>query len=363
MQPTRRRYLASAAGVLAGLGAGCVDGVGKLPEPEQEDAVHAAFYTLEQFAAAVAGDALAVENPVPVGQLGHHYEVSTQAQLDVARSRAFVYVDLPGFQRWAVDTAANLRNNHPEVALIDAVRDVELHNAGHDHGEGDHGGDHAGSGNESGEYHDGDDGAHDEHDGGGSGGDGSDGGGSGGGHDHGDFDPHFWLDPAKAATCVETVRDRLIAADEGNADTYESNAADFLAGLEDLDETFRTELADRDLETVVVASHDSFGYLADRYSFAVHSPVGVSPNAEPGSAAIGETIDVVDDLGADVVLYDAFESPDLAETVVADSTAERAMALSSVAGTTREWHDRGWGYVEQMREVNLPALKAALGAT
>ena len=333
MHPTRRAFVGGAAALAAGA-AGCVGGG---TDDGRDDAVYAAFFTLEAFADAVAGDALAVENPIPVGELGHHYEVSTQAQLNVARSRAFVYVDLEGFQRWAVDTAANLRADHPEVALVDAVADVDLLDADGDVGgpDGDDGADH--------EDHEGNDG----HD----------------GHDHGGVDPHFWLDPARAATCVETVRDGLAAADPDNEDAYASNAADYLERLSALDEAFRDRLADRQRETVVVASHNSFRYLAERYGFAVHSPVGVSPNAEPGSAEIRDTVEFVDEHGIDAVLYDAFESPALAETVVADSGAEEALPLSPVAGTTEAWHERGWGYVEQMRELNLPALEAALGAS
>jgi zinc transport system substrate-binding protein len=326
MRPTRREFVGGAAALAAG-SAGCLgDGAGE----GQDDAAYAAFFTLEAFAGAVAGDVLTVENPIPVGELGHHYEVSTQAQLDVARSRAFVYVDLEGFQRWAVDTAANLRTDHPAVALVDAVADVDLLDAG-------------------GEGHREADGDEEEHDG-------------DGGHDHGDVDPHFWLDPARAATCVETVRDGLAAADADNEDAYESNAADYLERLSALDEAFREGLADRERATVVVASHNSFRYLAERYDFEVRSPVGVSPNAEPSSAEIREAVDLVDELEIDTVLYDAFESPDLAETVVADSSAEEAVPLSPVAGTTEAWHERGWGYVEQMNEINLPALEAALKA-
>ncbi|QLD87692.1 zinc ABC transporter substrate-binding protein [Natronomonas salina] len=330
MQPTRRQVIGGAAGLAAGA-AGCVDGIGGTSEGEREDVAYTAFFTLEQFADAVAGDALDVENPIPVGELGHHYEVSTQAQLEVARSRAFVYVDLPGFQRWAVDTANNLGENHEEVVLVDATEGVDLRDASH--GSGDEGGGHEENGS-----HDGGD----------------------GGHDHGDFDPHFWLDPVRAAACVETIRNGLVEADQKRAEAYESNAERYLDELSALHERFTTQLQERELDTVVVASHDSFGYLADRYDFEVHSPVGVSPNAEPGSTEIRDTIDVVDENEVDVVLYDAFESENLAKTVVADSSAEKTMPLSSLAGTTDEWHENDWGYVEQMLELNLPALKAAL---
>jgi len=345
MQPTRRSFLGGVAGVAAGSAAGCVDGIGGQTSEEPNDEAYTAFFTLEEFTGAVAGDVLAVENPIPVGELGHHYEVSTQAQLDIARSRAFVYVDLDGFQRWAVDTAANLREDHPEVALVDAAADVDLLEASSDEHEDGHDGD----GHEEGEH---DEENHDEenHDG------------KKGGHDHGDFDPHFWLDPVRAVGSVETVRDALVDADPDNAETYESNAAAYVEELEALHETFESALADRELDTVVVASHDSFRYLAERYGFDVHSPVGVSPNAEPGSAEIRDTIDVVDEHDIDVVLHDAFESSNLAETVVADSGAETTMPLSPVAGQRTAWEEERWGYVEHMKEINLPALKAALNA-
>lgn len=323
MHPTRRQLVGGAAGLAVG-SAGCIDGIGGSSGDDREDAAYTAFFTLEQFTDAVAGDGLDVENPIPVGELGHHYEVSTQAQLEVARSRAFVYVNLPGFQRWAVDTAENLEENHPEVSLVDAAEGVELRDANGDA-------------------------AHDE--------DGRD---EEDGDGHGDFDPHFWLDPVRAADCVETIRDGLAEADPDRADAYESNAERYLEDLSALDERYSAQLEDRELDTVVVASHDSYGYLADRYGFEVHSPVGISPNAEPGSSEIRDTIDFVDENDVDVVLYDAFESENLAKTVVADSGAEKTMPLTSIAGTTEKWHGNNWGYVEQMIEVNLPALKAAL---
>lgn len=333
MQPTRRVLLGGTAALVGGGLAGCIGDTGGGDEDGSRKEAYTAFFTLESFTGAVAGDGLTVRNPIPDGELGHHYEVSTQAQLDVARSQAFVYAALPGFQRWAVDAAENLRKDHPEVTLVDAVGDIELLDANP------HGGD--GHDHESDET----DHTHEED-----------------GHDHGDFDPHFWLDPSRAIESVRTIRDGLAEADPDNAGTYEDNAEAYIERLSALDETFETELSERQLDTVVVASHDSYGYLAKRYGFEVHSPVGVSPNAEPGSAEIRDTIDIVEEHDIDTVLYDAFESPNLAETIVSDSGAEKAAAISSVAGTRTDWAENGWRYIEQMKEINLPAIKAALKA-
>ena len=42
-------------------------------------------------------------------------------------------------------------------------------------------------------------------------------------------DPHIWLDPLRAAQQVETIRDGLVAADPGCAETYRRNAAQAVA--------------------------------------------------------------------------------------------------------------------------------------
>ena len=34
--------------------------------------------------------------------------------------------------------------------------------------------------------------------------------------------------------------------------------------------------------------------------------------------------------------------------------------LELVEGTIPEWEENGWGWVEQMEEINLPSLEAAL---
>jgi len=337
MNPTRRQVLGGTAAVVGGSLAGCLGDPGAAGGDSEGEGVFTSFFTLADFTRHVVGDVAEVQNPIPPGEMGHQYEVGSQAQVDAARSAAFVYLDIPGFQNWALDSAENLRSNHEGVTVIDALANVELREigSGHEHGDDNHEEDHT---EEHTEEHEEDT------------------------HDGGDFDPHYWTDPVRSATSVRTIGEALAEADPDNAETYRSNTDAYVEELETLDETFESELSERSIDTVVVAGHDSYQYLAARYGFEVHSPVGVSPNAEPGSAEISETIDIVDDNGIDVVLYDTFSSPRLAETIVSESNAEEAVAISSAEGTKQEWLDDGWGYVEQMKELNLPAFKAALKA-
>lgn len=342
MQTNRRAFLAGAAGLAtAGGVAGCLGGsAGDRAGSGSPDGPHvyAAFFTLADWTRQVAGDELDVVNPVPVGDIGHGWEPPADLGARLADAEAFVYPDLGEF-RWAQDAAASMREEDVDIELVDVTEGMDLREWDADHGHEDGHDDH-----------DHGDGGHDDH----------------GEHedesqDGGPVDPHIWVDPGRAREAVGTIADGLAAADPDGADAYADNAAAYDAELRELHETYEAELADRTHDVLVVAGHDSFQYMADRYGFETHSPQGVSPQDEPSQDEIVATIELVDDRGITHVAYDRFESDRLARTIVTDSNAEEAVAMSAAAGTTTEWNDRGWGYLDQMKEINLPALKAALG--
>nr|WP_232745103.1 zinc ABC transporter substrate-binding protein [Halorubrum aethiopicum] len=183
------------------------------------------------------------------------------------------------------------------------------------------------------------------------------------GHGHeGEIDPHVWVDPVLAGEVVDTIAAGLGEADPDNADDYAANAEAYNAELDEVDEAFASTVEAAERDVVVLAGHDSFQYLAERYGFEIHSPVGVSPQNEPSGSDIADTIAVVDDNDIDVVLYDRFASTNLAETIVENSGATETMAVTPAGGSTREWNEAGYGYREQMLEVNVPAFGRALGA-
>lgn len=328
MQRTRRAFLGGTGLLAMGGLAGCLGELGgddgTLPDSPSEPHVYAAFFTLADWTRKVAGEHLEVVNPIPVGDIGHGWEPQADLGPRIAEAEAFVYPDLGEF-RWAQDAAASMRAEGAGVELVDVTEGLALREWG---------GEQADS-----HDHEGED-----------------------GHDHGgNYDPHMWVDPVLAQEAVDNVADGLAGADPDHADEYRDNAAAYKDELQALHETFETELTGREHDALVLAGHDSFEYLAERYGFETHSPQGVSPQKDPSQDEIIETIELVDDRGITHVAYDYFESDRLARTIVADSDAEETVGLSPLAGTTPEWNDRGWGYVDQMKEINLPALKAALG--
>ncbi|WP_253737281.1 metal ABC transporter solute-binding protein, Zn/Mn family [Halohasta salina] len=368
MNPTRRRVLRSGAGALAlgGL-AGCLDETAG--GPTGFDSAYAAFFALADWSQAVAGDAATVENPVDFGQLGHGWEPDGDLPREVASTDAFVYLDTPEFS-WAQDLASTLEADYEGVAAIDALDGLESRMIDSSHGHG-HGDEHA----EDADAHDGEDEHHDETE------DGHHNETEDGHHnetgdehhdehadetasevDRGQFDPHVWVDPVLAQEMVDTIAAGFAEIDPENGESYETNAAAYNDRLADLDSQLQALADDAERSTVVLATHSSFAYVEARYDFEIHTVAGISPDAEPDSSEIAGTVDLVDESGIDVILYDRFESDRLAETIVENSGATETMAVTAGAGTLREWADDGLDFVDQMEQITIPAFRRALGA-
>ncbi|WIV65941.1 metal ABC transporter solute-binding protein, Zn/Mn family [Natrialbaceae archaeon AArc-T1-2] len=180
-------------------------------------------------------------------------------------------------------------------------------------------------------------------------------------------DPHVWVDPVLAGQVVDTIADGLAKVDPDNADRYAANAEDYKDRLADVDRQFEELTANAERDVAVFVAHDSFQYVERRYDFRLHTPVGVAPDAAESLDDIGDMIEVVEEHDVETILYDPFEAPDdeelpsAARMLLGNSPATDAEPLSPAEGTTHEWAEQGWGWVEQMEEVNIPALEKALG--
>ncbi|MGM0604420.1 MAG: metal ABC transporter substrate-binding protein [Halobacteriota archaeon] len=356
MRSTRRRVLRGTGAVSAALLAGCLgngsDGSsagtnGELEAPAGRGG-YAAFFTLADWTQHVAGDHMDVVNPVPAGEVGHGWEPTADLQTQVAESDVFVYLDIPEF-RWAQKLVESIDGEDADVVTIDALEGLDIRDHEEDdHEEDDHEEDDHEEDDHEEDDHEEDDHEEDDHE--------ED------DHDHGTYDPHVWVDPVLAQSCVETIADGLAEADPDNAAAYHENAEAYVSELQSLHETIEATLSNRNNDTLVFAGHDSFQYLSARYDFDIHSPQGVSPQDEATTAEIIDTIDLVNGRGVQYVAYDVFDSDTLAQQIVAESDAEEVVAMTPAEGTTPEWNENGWGYIEQMEEINLPALESALDA-
>lgn len=138
-------------------------------------------------------------------------------------------------------------------------------------------------------------------------------------HDHGDLDPHFFLDPLRMADAMDLVADALSRQDDSI--DWEERAATVRADLESLDRELDEVLAVvPDVRRKLVTNHQALAYFADRYGFEVVGTVipGGSTMADPSASDLADLADLLRSEGVEAVFADATSSTRLAETLAAE---------------------------------------------
>ncbi|MDA0563215.1 zinc ABC transporter substrate-binding protein [Streptomonospora sp. S1-112] len=346
-----------AAGMLTvtGCGGGGEDGGGS----GARLSVVTGVYPLEWLAAQVGGDHVEVANLTEPGAEPHDLELTPRQVGQVADADLAFYVS--GLQP-AVDDAVSQQGdgNALDVADLVELRTAEENAAEepHDHGgeesHGDEGGhDHAeDEHSHAGDEHAAEEDAHAEEEGAGES-HGDEGGHDG--HDHGEFDPHMWLDTERMAEAAAGLADRLAEIDPDHADAFAANAEEVTTLLDGIHEDYSTGLADCRSRDIVV-SHTAFGYLAARYDLHQIPVAGLDSHSEPSPARMAEVAETVREHDVTTVFTEPLTSPEAAETIAAETGADTAV-LDPLEGVTDA--SPGDDYPSIMRG-NLEALSTAL---
>src|SRR5699024_2154102 len=85
-------------------------------------------------------------------------------------------------------------------------------------------------------------------------------------------------------------------AEAEHAEEFAARAEEVDADLTELDETIAAGLADCDRD-VIVAAHEAYGFLAERYGLEQAGISGLDPDAEPSPARLREIGDIVAEHG------------------------------------------------------------------
>jgi zinc transport system substrate-binding protein len=163
------------------------------------------------------------------------------------------------------------------------------------------------------------------------------------------LDPHVWMDPLLAKKQVENIRDGLILIDPNNKDTYNSNAKSFLADLDELDKTIRTQLESCKKKDFI-SFHNSFSYFAKRYGLTQHSILESGPEAEVTSARLAEIINVAKNLNLDVIYSEELMDPRYALVIAQEIPNGKVLVLSPIEGLTKNEQNAGIRYIDKMHE-------------
>jgi zinc transport system substrate-binding protein len=175
----------------------------------------------------------------------------------------------------------------------------------------------------------------------------------------GGIDPHVWLDPVLMSQLVGEVERGLAAADKRGATTYQRNAEALQTKLADLDARYRQRLTGC-ARTLLVTSHDAFGYLAARYGLQQQGVAGLSPEDEPDPARLGELAQLARDEGVTTVFTEENVSPRIAQTLARDAGGLRTEVLSPLESLTKKERAAKANYFTLM-DANLEKIASALG--
>lgn len=167
-----------------------------------------------------------------------------------------------------------------------------------------------------------------------------------GDHDHGAYDTHLWLDPANAKAMAQTIETALIAADAGNAATYQANTKKLIDDLNALDAELK-ETVEPVKDKPFIVFHDAYQYFEHRYGVKTAGSITVSPETLPGADRVKQMQEKVRQLGATCVFAEPQFEPKLI-SVITEGTAAKSATLDPEAATLEPGPDL---YFKLMRGI------------
>jgi ABC-type Zn uptake system ZnuABC Zn-binding protein ZnuA len=149
-------------------------------------------------------------------------------------------------------------------------------------------------------------------------------------HDHGDGDPHVWLDPTRTAQMVANIAAALSAADPDGAGGYAARLAAYQNELAALDVQIAERVAlVREDRRIIVTNHEALGYFADRYGLTIVGTVipGGAAGSEPSAGEIADLLEVIAQNNVTAIFAENTVSPGLAEQLAGQAGIQIVASL------------------------------------
>jgi zinc/manganese transport system substrate-binding protein len=138
----------------------------------------------------------------------------------------------------------------------------------------------------------------------------------------GEEDPHWWQDPRNAVAATDAIAKALSEADSSGSGAYTENAAAYAAEITRADRAIAKCMAFLpDGARKLVTSHDSLGYLADRYDIEVVGSAvpALSTQAQPSSGATAELVRLIQEEEVRAIFPEAGLSGELERAIAGEA--------------------------------------------
>ena len=175
------------------------------------------------------------------------------------------------------------------------------------------------------------------------------------GHDHGHFDPHYWMDPDNAAVIVENLSAALCELDEANSMTYFHNMQSAVLTLTSLsaqlEDAFRAEWADSLEIPGLITFHDGFQYFAHAYDLPLLESIEEEAGSEASAKEIVEITRLVNEYDIPVIFTEVNGSDATAKAIVRETGCSIAQLSMVMDGPDDDLSNYVYAMMENMAAV------------
>ncbi|OIJ30996.1 zinc ABC transporter substrate-binding lipoprotein AdcA [Staphylococcus sp. LCT-H4] len=247
--------------------------------------INTTVYPLKSFAEQIGGEHVSVESIYPEGTDMHSFEPTQKDIISASKADLFIYTG-DDLDPVAKKVAATIKTQDKKLALEDKLDKSQLLTDQHSH-------------EESEEHNHGSEEGH---------------------HHHGGYDPHIWLDPKFDQTFAKEIKDELIKKDPNHKKEYEKNYKKLNKELIQIDEKMKDTTKDKKGNAVFI-SHESMGYLANRYGF-VQKGVQNMNAEDPSQKDLTKIVKEINESGTKYILYEDNVSNKVTDTIRKETKAK-----------------------------------------
>ena len=146
--------------------------------------------------------------------------------------------------------------------------------------------------------------------------------------DHSDeeieFDPHSWLDPLAFKAQVDVVKDVLIANFPDHGATFVENADAYKTELDFLHIGYQSAFGEgaNCAGNTVVANHNAYSYIAQRYDIQFVTVHGLDPEGEPTAENVAEVVEQIEEEGLTVLFVEEYTDQTAVAGLVEQTTSD-----------------------------------------
>lgn len=137
-------------------------------------------------------------------------------------------------------------------------------------------------------------------------------------HDSGALDPHYWMDPALAATAVKTIADSLTRLQPEEETLYRSNAEAAVLALQSARQDMQTRLEPL-IARELITFHDGFQYFAEAFNFTILLSIEEEEGNEASAQVIAEAANLISGYGLPAIFTEVNSSDATAQAIARET--------------------------------------------